>query len=158
MNTENLSETNAEEYYVGVISLKYQDLMNLKNIYLVGSTEPEENSLRLFFRRSKSIKEPLTVGDKLYEEAYTLEIDEELPIIQIDFETYIGYSIINENDSTWDDYEEFEGQIFRIYSKSRYLDFIKVGTFASKDYPGPFRHYGIACLNHIVNWFQYRNQ
>jgi hypothetical protein len=129
----------------------YQDLMHLKNIYLIGSTEPEENSLRLFFRRSKSIKEPLTVGDKVYEEAYTLEIDEELPIIQIDFETYIGYSIINESYTTWDDYEEFEGQIFRIYSKSRYLDFIKVGTFASEDYPGPFEHYGIACLNHIVD-------
>ena len=131
--------------------MKYQDLMNLSNIYLVGLTEPEENSLRLFFSRSKSVPEPFTIGDKGFEDASSIVIDEDLPVLQIDFETYIGYSVLNESFTSWDDYEEFEGKIFRIYSQSRYLDFIKVGTFADEEFPGPFKHYGMACLNHIVD-------
>lgn len=125
--------------------------MNLNNIYLIGATEPEENSLRLYFSRSKAIPEPFSIGDKVYEDALSIELDEELPIIQIDFETYIGYSVLNESYTSWDDYEVFEGKIFRIYSKSRYLDYIKAGTFASEDYSGPFKHYGMSCLNHVVD-------
>jgi hypothetical protein len=131
--------------------MHFTDLMHLKNVYYLGLTEPEENSLRLFFSRSKSIPKPLVLGDKIYEEASSIIIDEDLPVIQIDFETYIGYSVLNESFTSWDDTEEFEGNIFRIYSKSKYLDFIRVGTFASEDYPGPFKHYGMACLNHIVD-------
>ncbi|WP_139492683.1 hypothetical protein [Brevibacillus dissolubilis] len=131
--------------------MNYTDLMNLKHVYFLGVTEPEENSLRLFFGRTKSIPEPLVIGDKRYEDAHSIIIDEDLPVIQIDFETYIGYSVLNESYTTWDDAEEFEGKVFRIYSKSKYLDFIKVGTFASEDYPGPFKHYGMCCLNHIVD-------
>lgn len=73
------------------------------------------------------------------------------PIIQLDFESYIGYSVINELFTSWDDYERFEGKkTFRIYSKSRFLDYISNATFASQ-YPGPYLHYGIVCLDHIVN-------
>jgi hypothetical protein len=50
-----------------------------------------------------------------------------------------------------DKYEIFEGKAFRIHSKSRYLDFINIGTIASEEYPGPFKHYEIACLNHIID-------
>lgn len=74
--------------------MKYKDLMNLNNIYLVGLTEPEENSLRLFFSRSKSVPEPFTIGDKVFEDASSIVIDEDLPVLQIDFETYIGYSVV----------------------------------------------------------------
>lgn len=74
------------------------------------------------------------------------------PIIQLDFESYIGYSVINESFTSWDDYERFEGKkTFRIYSKSRFLDYISNATFASVEYPGPYLHYGIVCLDHIVN-------
>jgi hypothetical protein len=50
-----------------------------------------------------------------------------------------------------DEYEVFEGGVFSIYSKSRYLDFIDVSTIASVDHPGPFKHYGINALNHIID-------
>ena len=41
-----------------------------------------------------------------------------------------------------------------IYTKSRYLDFIKEHTLADQicgDVYPPFRHYGIVCLNHIID-------
>lgn len=133
--------------------MEYSDLFNLKDIYLEQINEPKENTLVLLFSRSITSETPetITIGEIEIKDTYSIDIDETLPLIQIDFEGYIGYSIRNESYTSWDDYEEFEGKIFRIYSKSRYLDFIKVGTFASEDYPGPFTHYGISCLNHVVD-------
>jgi hypothetical protein len=32
-----------------------------------------------------------------------------------------------------------------------FLDYVANGTSASEDYPGPFRHIGINCLNHIID-------
>lgn len=133
--------------------LKYNDLMELKDVFFFGLTEPEVNVLRLYFSRSKinDTPEPLIVGEKEFGDSYSINIDKNSPIIQIDFHTYIAYSIRNESFTSWDDYEEFEGKIFRIYKKSRYLDFISVGTFATEDFPGSFKHYGISCLDHIVD-------
>ncbi|GAB6988705.1 hypothetical protein [Paenibacillus pini] len=133
--------------------MEYSDLFNLKDIYLDQIYEPEENTLRLLFSRSRTSEtsETIRIGKTEIKDTYSIDVDETLPLLQMDFEWYIGYSIRNESYTSWDDYEEFEGRIFRIYSKSRYLDFIKVGTLASEDYPGPFKHYGIACLNHIVD-------
>ncbi|RUT46567.1 hypothetical protein EJP82_12015 [Paenibacillus anaericanus] len=133
--------------------MEYSDLLNFKDIYLEQIYEPEENSLRLLFSRSRTSETPetITIGEIEIKDIYSLDVDETVPLIQMDFEGYIGYSIRNESYTSWDDYEEFEGKIFRIYSKSRYLDFIKVGTFASEDYPGSFKHYGISCLNHVVD-------
>lgn len=133
--------------------MKYEELMELRDIFFIGHTEPSVNSLRLFFSRSKTsdVPEPLLIGDKNFGDSYTINIDENSPVIQIDFNSYIGYSILNESFTAWDDYQEFTGKIFRIYSKSRYLDFISNGTFASEEFPGPFKHYGVSCLDHIVD-------
>jgi len=127
--------------------------MNIEMIYLIKIEEPEENSLRLTFSIAKTnnVPETFKIGGVVHENTYLIISDPTVPFIQINFETYIGYSILNECFISADEYEEFEGKVFRIYSKSRYLDFIRVGTFASEDYPGPFKHYEMACLNHIVD-------
>ncbi|WP_178023820.1 hypothetical protein [uncultured Paenibacillus sp.] len=133
--------------------MEYSDLMNLKNIYFEQIYEPEENTLRLLFSRNRTSETPETIkiGEIEINDTYSIDVDESLPLIELDFEWYIGYSIRNESYTSWDDYEEFEGKTFRIYSKSRYLDFIKVGTFATDNYPGPYKHYGITCLKHVVD-------
>lgn len=133
--------------------MNYIDLMNLENIYLNNLEEPQENFLRLAFIKSKTnvISEYINIGDKVIKNVHSIDYDYMNPLIQIDFESYIGYSILNESFTSMDHYEDFEGKAFRIYRKSRYLDFIKVGTFASEDYPGAFKHYGIVCFNHIID-------
>ncbi|NRT80545.1 hypothetical protein [Clostridium beijerinckii] len=133
--------------------MNYLDLMNLENIYLNNLNEPQENFLRLTFIKSKTnvISQSINIGNKVIKNVNSINYDYTNPLIQIDFESYIGYSILNESFTSMDNYEEFEGKSFRICRRSRYLDFIKVGTFASKDYPGTFKHYGIVCLNHIID-------
>ncbi|MDN8592785.1 hypothetical protein Q0V21_29115 [Paenibacillus sp. 11B] len=133
--------------------MNYSDLSNFKDIYLDQIYETRDNHLRLVLSRSKSSEaaETIIIGSTEIKDSYSIDIDESLPFIQLDFEWYIGYSVRNESYTVWDDYEEFKGKIFRIYSKSRYLDFIKSSTFATEEYPGPYKHYGISCLNHIID-------
>jgi hypothetical protein len=127
--------------------------MDLKNIFMVGIKEPYDNELKLLFSKSLTSETPETIalGNIELKDVYSINIDSESPLIQLKFERYIAYSIRNESFTAWDDYEEFEGRIFRIYRKSRYLDYIQLSTIASEDYPGPYKHYGIACLNHIID-------
>ncbi|AUG57486.1 hypothetical protein [Acetivibrio saccincola] len=133
--------------------MDYRKLMDLVYVELVGLTEPEANSLRLYFKKCKisGKSENLIINKHIIENLYPIIEDEKMPVIQMDFDSYIAYSVTNESFTSWDDYEEFEGKAFRIYKRSRYLDFIKVHTFACDDYPGHFEHYGIVCLDHIVN-------
>lgn len=121
--------------------MEYTDLKKMQDVLFFGLIEPEVNQLRLSFCKSKTsdIAEPLMDGEK------------SSPIIQVDFHSYIAYSIKNEFFTSGDDYEEFDGKTFRIYKKSRYLDFISNGIFASKDFPKPYKHYGICCIDHVVD-------
>ena len=64
---------------------------------------------------------------------------------------YVAYSVVNESFASVDDSELFTGHLFRNYSKSRFLDYVGVATFASDDFPGKLRHYGVNCLNHFVD-------
>ncbi|MFT8341247.1 MULTISPECIES: hypothetical protein [Clostridium] len=130
--------------------------MCLKDIEFYGLTEPYTNSLRMYFDRCKvsDTPEDFVIVDKIITDCYPINIDAHLPTLQLDFESYIAYSITNESFTSWDDYEVFEGNAFRIYTKSRYLDFIKEHTFAHQvcgDVYPTLTHYGIVCLNHIVN-------
>jgi hypothetical protein len=131
--------------------VEFADLMQVRHVDFLGVKETEENTLRLYFCRTKILPEPLVIGDLVYQDAGVFVADEQLPVIQVEFQTYIGYSIRNESYTVWDDTEEFEGKWFRIYTKSKYLSFIAQGTVADDVYPGPFKHYGMACFDHIVD-------
>lgn len=72
-------------------------------------------------------------------------------MFEVIWPSYIGYAVRNESYTTWDKEEEWTGSSFRIYSKSKFLDFIANGTFASDEYPGPFRHYEIICCDQIID-------
>ncbi|MNJ49210.1 hypothetical protein D3C77_444290 [compost metagenome] len=85
--------------------MEYKELMEYKGIFFLGLIEPAENSLRLFFRRSitSSTPEPILIGDNNIGDGYAVTIDEKSPVIQIDFNSYVGYSVLNESFTVWDD-------------------------------------------------------
>lgn len=135
--------------------MEYMDLMNQKGyIYLHSLIEPETNSLRIFVDRCKVIQQgvDIEIGKHIIRDTHSIEVDEELPIVQLDFNSYISYSIINESFAVLDDYEIFDGNSFRIFKKSRYLDFINKGTIVNDVFPEEQPvHYEIACLDHIID-------
>ncbi|MGE1166548.1 hypothetical protein [Peribacillus simplex] len=115
--------------------MHFNELMQEKRyIYLEKIIEAKKNSLRLLINRS------------------TFNID--LPMVQLDFESYISYSVINECFSySIDNSEISKGDLFRIYTKSRYLDFIKIATNDREDIcPSEnYIHYQFPCLNHTID-------
>jgi hypothetical protein len=134
--------------------MNYKDLMSVKEYtYLLKILEPTDNSLRILVERCEKNKRQFF---RKVSQFNTIEVDENLPLIQLDFDSYVSYSIINESFTVLDDYEVYKGNTFRIYKKSRYLDFVKQGTVAEDIYPDDeFIHYEIAYLNHIIDVVSY---
>lgn len=123
-------------------------------LYLVDIREPDINVLRIVIDEAPA-------GES---ETRTLEIDETdlseyKPIVsdvdcrryEIIFRSYIAYAVRNESYVVMDQSEVFTGRLFNVYSQSLFLDYVRAATIASSDYPGPFVHYGMNCLNHIVD-------
>ncbi|WP_050181293.1 hypothetical protein [Domibacillus robiginosus] len=134
--------------------MNYSELLQYQGyIYLNSIFEPEDNTLIVDIDRCKN--NGIIVDEKTREGTFTsyglIDVDDTLPIIRLKFDWYIAYSVRNESFTVMDECEVYKGTAFSLYSKSRYLDFIEVGTIADDIYPGPFKHYGINALNHIID-------
>ncbi len=73
---------------------------------------------------------------------------------EIRFERYLMYQVRNESYCSWDHYEIRKGSSFIIFEKSRLLDMLPVITdcqILADTLPGEWKHYGIYCLNHIID-------
>jgi hypothetical protein len=66
-----------------------------------------------------------------------------------------AYSVRNETFTNWDNEEKFDGNLFRRYSKSKFLDYVEssTSTYYAKNLMGADEHFhiGICCLNHILD-------
>ena len=69
---------------------------------------------------------------------------------EILIERYVAYSVRNESYVKADPEESWSGHLFRTYSKSKFLDYVRGSTFACEEYPGPLRHYELVCSDHII--------
>jgi hypothetical protein len=124
-----------------------------KYLYLTEIGEPKENVLRLVIEEARASGEPedMKIGDVTLSAVRSIVSDEFCFAYEVVFGSYVAYSVRNESYVGQDESEEFTGRLFCVYSKSRFLDYVRVATFASDDYPGKLNHYGINCLNHIVD-------
>ena len=82
-----------------------------------------------------------------------IESSERTAAYSVVFKSYVAYCVLNESYATADSTEVGTGGLVRVYSKSRFRDFVANNTYADDTHPqpGPLRHYGFACLNHIVH-------
>src|SRR5690606_36455858 len=95
--------------------------------------------------------ESLTIGDTEISDIRPIEVTGASRWFEVVWDTYISYSARNESFCSWDKAEEWSGNAFRTYTKSKFLDFVATGTFASNDYPGPFVHYEIVRSVNVVD-------
>ena len=137
-----------------------RDLMDLTDqinqhqyLYLTAIGELETNVLQVVIQEAKvsSDTETIEVGAAKIMDVHPIVSDESSCAYEITFRSYIAYAVLNESFASVDEYEEYSGRFFRVYSKSHFLDYIRAATFASDDYPGKSTHYEIACLDHIVD-------
>jgi hypothetical protein len=121
-----------------------------KYLYLENLSEPEDNSLRVIALE--------TAASKLDEKSLAPPVSGAIPItharghsiFEIEWSSYIAYSVRNESYST-NGIDEYRGNLLRLCSKSSFLDYITASTIATFDYPGPYQHWCVVCLNHVVD-------
>ncbi|SDN62487.1 hypothetical protein [Alkalicoccus daliensis] len=131
--------------------MDYSELLQYQGyLYLNSLFEPEDGTLIVDIDRC--IIPEISSGENNTFSTYdSVNMDETLPVLRIEFDTYVAYSVRNESFTALDKYEVYEGGVFSLYSKSRYLDFIELGTIADDIHPGKYKHYGINALNHIID-------
>lgn len=84
-------------------------------------------------------------------DTYALEIKPESDVVRIEFRDYVSYSVTEEMFAEHPDKEVSIGRWLRIFSKSFFLDFVKLSTWATSDFPGELIHYQVNTLDHTVN-------
>ena len=132
-------------------------LSDCKYLFMTEIGEPIDNELRIRVIEAKSgdpVDSSILHDESLkgiLKSASGISHHSGCKIFELIWPSYIAYSVRNESFVSSDAYEEFEGKLLVTYKKSRYLDFVASATFAKPDYPGPFKHLGIFCLNHIVD-------
>ena len=93
----------------------------------------------------------MKIGDVTLSGVPSIITDDSCYAYEVVFNSYVAYSVRNESYTFQDKSEEFTGHLFRLYSKSRFLDYVRVATFATDEYPGKLNHYEMVCENHIVD-------
>jgi hypothetical protein len=120
-------------------------------LYLLELGEPEDNVLRLIVAEGRTLTPDKPSGNLTISTAAPIVADEQSAKYELLFESYVAYSVRNESFTVVDNEERFEGGLFRIYTASPFLQYVGAATIASDDFGGPYQHYGLLCLNHIVD-------
>ncbi len=122
-------------------------------LFLREITELDYHGLRLVIEEGIPSPEEVSIkiGGTEITGGHRVESTDESRLFEIVWQNYVAYSVRNESFVGPDEYEISVGARLRIYSKSRFLDFIGSATFAADEYPGPLRHIGVFCSNHIVD-------
>jgi len=132
----------------------HEAIDSCKWIFLRELGEPEENSLRLVIEEAKADNPPEDIEvwpGKVISGTRAIESDWSCRAFELVWSSYVSYSVRNESFCVQDNEEVWEGRLFCLYSKSHFLDYVGRATFATADYPGPLRHWGVNCLDHIVD-------
>jgi len=128
-------------------------------LYLRALGEPRDNSLRLVVQ--EAIAGPAGGSARIKELPKNLRtlLGDARPIIsnatchsyELSWPSYIAYAVRNESYATVDDAKTYEGNWLRRYSTSPFLEFVDQSTWADPKHPGPFVHYAVITLNHVVD-------
>ena len=78
--------------------------------------------------------------------------DSNVKTLQIDFPNYITYSVTYDDYTNWNEAEQFQGEAFRIYSKSNFFDFIQKESNLKAIMPVEnLKHYSLSCIEHKID-------
>ena len=122
-------------------------------LYLRELSEPKELSLRVVIDEAKVEAAPtsINIGGIVLSDVRAIKANPANFSFELVWPTYILYSVRNESFAYPDKAEKWEGRLFCTYSKSHFLEYAKSGTIATDEYPEPFQHLGINCLNHVID-------
>ena len=114
--------------------------------------EPSDNSLRLVIEEATTgAEEDMEILGVSFRGS-NIESDVSCRLFEVVWESYVAYCVRNESYVQEDATERWEGsRRFRVYSESRFREFVGASTFASDSYPGPLRTWEVVVENHIID-------
>lgn len=129
------------------------DINSCSHLFLDELTELPCNGLRVVV--CEGLVSPkagsLGIAGKVLSDLHEIGVTEKSRYFEITWGYYVAYSVINESFAKRSPEEEWTGHLFRVYKKSRFIDFVGAATFATDEHPGPMIHVGLVCEDHIVD-------
>lgn len=129
-----------------------------KSLTLIDYGEPKLNCFRVVIGEDRVLGEieDIKIGEVTLSGSRPVGFDDLCRIYEITFDSYVIYSIRNESCCTRDYSEVFTGHLFRVYSKSHFLEYVRTSTFTPEWFPwacGTPAHYEVICNDHIIDVF-----
>ena len=122
-------------------------------LFLSEIEELDNNGLRLVVAEGRRAgkSRPIRVGDAVIPGGTRIDVTDESAAFEVVWNKYVAYSVMNESFAAVDEQERFTGNRIRLYTKSRFMDYVARASFACDEYPGPTQHIALVCENHIVD-------
>jgi len=146
---------------LGAMNSPVDNIRSCEWLFLRTLEERQDNVLRIVVEEAKASAEgdPKAVAEaaslpelkSILEGARLISHSQGCRVFEVIWPSYIAYSVRNESYVANDKEEEYEGRLLVKYTKSRFLEYVALGTFATAEYPGPFSHWGIICGDHVID-------
>lgn len=137
--------------------LELDSLDSAKYLYLRELTEPRDNSLRLVVQEAvvnpagtAAFHPELPELQEIIKGASPIESTDACRIFDLTWKRYVAYLVTEEYVGSCgrDDDEIFTGKLFRVYTKSHFLEHLARDTSGHTE---QILHYKLACLNHLID-------
>ena len=128
-----------------------EQLNEISYFYLTNLHEPGDNQLSFTLEEAPAADFDDEFESQSPAEQHDFPATQEARAFEVRFTNYIAYAVRNESFAINDNYEVYLGALARVYERSRFLDFVASSTLASNTHPGPFKHYGFLCLEHVID-------
>lgn len=147
------------------VALGADDAISLLNqakyFFLRHISEPGENSLRLVVEEAiadraetVSTPDPTSPLGKILKGASPIKSVEGCRVFELQWSRYVAYLVTEEDVGSGgsDEDEVYTGKLFRVYTKSHFLDHLSRDTGGHIE---PILHYKLICQNHLVDVASY---
>lgn len=146
-------------------ALTQEDVISLLNraeyLFLRHISEPEENSLRIVIEgaiadpiEAVSTPDPPSPFAEIRQGASPIKSVEGCRTFELQWSRYVAYLVTEEGVGSGgsDDDEVYTGNLFRVYTKSHFLDHLSRDTGGHIE---PILHYKVICQNHLIDVASY---
>jgi hypothetical protein len=142
-----------------MVNISVLDSLNsAKYLYLRELSEPRDNSLRLVVQVAvvnpvgsvRSFLPKLPELEQILKGASPIESTDTCQTFELTWKHYVAYLVTEESVGSCgqDDDEVFTGKLFRVYTKSHFLEHLARDTGGHTE---KILHYKLTCLNHLID-------
>jgi hypothetical protein len=136
---------------------EFDSLNSVKYLFLRHLSEPRDNSLRLVVEEAITNRlAPARVSsgnpelDELFKGSSPIESVEGCKTFELTWSRYVAYLVTEElvGSVGRDDDETYTGRLFRVYTKSHFLNHLVRDTGGHVE---PVQHYKLICQDHLID-------